>query len=153
MEGNYVNPNCTMNKATVGKYSSVSWNVTIGAVAHTMKSISTYFCNLEPVSVGNDVWLGANSIIFPGIKIGDVAVVGAGAVVKHDVPDYAVVAGVPARTLYFRFEPDIIDELKAIKWWRISETDFFKQPELFKAEPTKEGLIKLKEAVEKTVDK
>lgn len=52
--------------------------------------------------VGNDVWIGQNAIIMPGRKIGCGAIIGAGAVVTHDVPEYSVVAGVPARILRYR---------------------------------------------------
>ena len=54
------------------------------------------------VSIGNDVWIGMRSIIMPGVKIGDGAVIGAGAVVTKDVPDYAIVGGVPARIIKYR---------------------------------------------------
>jgi len=56
----------------------------------------------NPVVVGNDVWIGARVILLPGVRIGDHAVIGAGAVVTKDVPAYAVVGGVPARVLYYR---------------------------------------------------
>lgn len=62
-------------------------------------------CEVKPVVVGDDVWLGTRAILMPGVHIGDHAVVGAGAVVTADVPDYAVVAGVPARVLRDRRDP------------------------------------------------
>ncbi|NLC69015.1 MAG: acetyltransferase [Clostridiaceae bacterium] len=58
----------------------------------------------EPVSIGDDVWIGARVIILPGKKIGKGAIIGAGAIVTKDVPDYAVVAGNPARIIKFRNE-------------------------------------------------
>lgn len=54
------------------------------------------------VIIGNDVWIGMRSIIMPGVKIGDGAVIGAGAVVTKDVLDYAIVGGVPARIIKYR---------------------------------------------------
>lgn len=54
------------------------------------------------VIIGNDVWIGMRSIIMPGVKIGNGAVIGAGAVVTKDVPDYAVVGGVPAHIIRYR---------------------------------------------------
>lgn len=54
------------------------------------------------VIIGNDVWIGMRSIIMPGVKIGNGAVIGAGAVVTKDVPDYAIVGGVPARIIKYR---------------------------------------------------
>jgi maltose O-acetyltransferase len=57
-----------------------------------------------PVEIGNDVWIGAASIIMPGIRVGNGAIIGAGAIVTRDVPDYAVVAGNPARLIRSRLD-------------------------------------------------
>lgn len=59
---------------------------------------------VDPVIIGNDVWIGTRSIILPGVKIGNGVIIGAGAVVTKDVPDYAVVGGVPAKIIRFRNE-------------------------------------------------
>ena len=67
--------------------------------------------------IGNDVWIGTNAILFPGIKIGNGAIIGAGAVVNKDVPDYAIVAGIPAKIIRYRFDNEIIEGLNQIKWW------------------------------------
>ncbi len=67
--------------------------------------------------IGNDVWLGFETLILPGITIGDGAVVAAGSVVTSDVPPYAIVAGNPARIVCMRFPPEVIDRLLAIAWW------------------------------------
>ena len=61
-----------------------------------------------PVSIGNDVWIGARAIILKGVHIGDGAIVGAGAVVTRDIPPYSICAGVPARVVKMRFTPDEI---------------------------------------------
>lgn len=57
---------------------------------------------VKEVSVGNDVWIGMRSIIMPGVRIGNGVVIGAGAVVTKDVPDFAIVGGVPARIIRYR---------------------------------------------------
>ena len=69
------------------------------------------------VKINNDVYIGLNAIIMPGVTIGDGAVVGAGAVVTKDVPPYAIVAGVPAKVVKYRFEQPVIDKLLELKWW------------------------------------
>lgn len=67
--------------------------------------------------IGNDVWIGAKASIINGIKIGNGAVVAAGAVVTKDVPPYAIVGGVPAKIIRFRFSQEQINKLEEIKWW------------------------------------
>lgn len=71
--------------------------------------------------IGNDVWIGRNVTIIEGCNIGDGAIVGAHAVVTKDVPDYAVVAGVPARIIRYRYTEEQILELKKIAWWNWSD--------------------------------
>jgi len=69
------------------------------------------------VSIGSDVWLGEDSAVFAGISIGHGAVVGARALVTKNVPPYAIVAGVPARILRYRFPDVAIQRLLALSWW------------------------------------
>ena len=70
-----------------------------------------------PVIVGNDVWIGARATILSGVRIGNGAVIGAGSIVVNDVPPYAIVAGVPAKILRYRFNNNQINQLEKIKWW------------------------------------
>lgn len=67
--------------------------------------------------IGNDVWLGHNVILTNGVRIGNGVRAAAGAVVTKDVPDYAIVAGVPARIIKYRFNPEQIRKLNEIAWW------------------------------------
>lgn len=85
----------------------------------------------KEITIGNDVWIGANAILLPGVTIGDGAVIAAGAVVTKDVEDYAVVGGVPARFIKYRFSKDEIEILKKIKWWDWSVEEIEKNIELF----------------------
>lgn len=71
--------------------------------------------------IGNDVWIGNNVTIIGGVTIGDGAIVAAGAVVTKDVPEYAIVAGVPARIIKYRFTDAEINFLKKLKWWNKSD--------------------------------
>jgi acetyltransferase-like isoleucine patch superfamily enzyme len=76
----------------------------------------------EETIVGNDVMIGARAIILDGVKIADGAVIGAGAVVTHDVPAYAIMGGVPAKVIKYRFDKQIISFLLEKKWWNMSES-------------------------------
>lgn len=70
-----------------------------------------------PVEIGNDVWIGANVCILPGVHIGDGAIVATGAIVTKDVEPYSVVGGVPAKHIKYRFDAETIDAMLKIKWW------------------------------------
>lgn len=69
------------------------------------------------IVVGNDVWIGMNAIILPGVKIGNGVTIMAGAVVSKDVPDYKVVGGVPAKIINSKYENSVIDKMQQIAWW------------------------------------
>jgi len=69
------------------------------------------------VVIGNDVWVGYDSLILSGVTIGDGAVIAARAVVTKDVPPYAIVGGNPAKIIRYRFSDDIITRLLKTKWW------------------------------------
>ncbi|MET0855586.1 MAG: Vat family streptogramin A O-acetyltransferase [Telluria sp.] len=67
--------------------------------------------------IGNDVWIGYDALVMPGVKIGDGAIVSSRSVVVSDVAPYTVVGGNPAKLLKHRFEPQVIDALATIAWW------------------------------------
>lgn len=122
----YVNRNSTLENCVIGKYCSISEGVKINPVEHNLRLITThplagenghYGQTNETVHIGNDVLISLNAIILSGVNIGDGAVVGAGAVVTKNVPAYAVVAGVPAKVLRYRFTQEEIEMLEEIKWW------------------------------------
>ena len=71
----------------------------------------------KSVTVGNDVWIGHNAIIMPGITVGNGAAIGAGAVVTKDVEPYFIVAGVPAKKINQRFSDELILKIEQLKWW------------------------------------
>lgn len=67
--------------------------------------------------IGNDVWIGMDALIMPGVTIGHGAIVAARAVVSRDVPPYAIVAGNPAKVVKTRFDPETVERLLAVAWW------------------------------------
>lgn len=128
----YSGINTTMNFVRMGKFCSIARNVDIGGFDHDYHKVTTMpmfrfrqmmtgnkpktahedFCE-----IGNDVWIAAGAQVLHKVKIGDGAVVGGGAVVTKDVPPYAIVAGVPARIIKYRFVPEVVDRLLKIRWW------------------------------------
>lgn len=73
--------------------------------------------NRGDIVVGNDVWIGYEAVVMAGVTIGDGAIVASRAVVTCDVPPYAIVGGVPAKVIKYRFDPATVESLLAIKWW------------------------------------
>lgn len=67
--------------------------------------------------IGNDVWIGYDALIMPGVQVGDGAIIASRSVVTSDVAPYAIVGGNPATEIRRRFEPAIIEQLLAIAWW------------------------------------
>ncbi len=87
---------------------------------------SWYFPGVKPhgsipktkkIRIGSDVWIGKNVIITNGSNVGNGAIIGAGTVVTRDVPDYAVVVGVPGKVIRYRYTPEQIKALNRIQWW------------------------------------
>lgn len=97
------------------------------------KNMPYYFDGVQPrrdkikplkrIKIGSDVWLGQNVIITNYANIGNGVIAGAGSVITKDVPDYAVVAGVPAKIMRFRYSPEEIECLNRIAWWDWSDDE------------------------------
>ena len=99
---------------------------------------------MKPIHIGNDVWIGARSIIMDGVSIGDGAIVAAGSVVTKDVPPYAVVGGSPAKIIKYKFSQDIIDRLEEIQWWNLPDEEITKVVDLFHVKnPSLEEIAKV----------
>lgn len=127
----YINSGFLYPGVRVGKYCSMGHNICIGPGEHYINRISSYpiltrvlkenfeqeFPTVKPTVLGNDVWVGHGSVIMQGVKVGDGAVIAAGAVVTKDVPDYTVVAGIPAREIKHRFNQETVQKLEKLQWW------------------------------------
>lgn len=126
--------NCTNNKLIIGSYCSIAKQTAfILGVDHRMSGISTYpFRKLmiqgeqEAISKGDiviedDVWIGYGAIILSGVHIGQGAAVAAGAVVSKDVPPYAIVGGIPARVIKYRFPESVRKKLEKIDYLKMND--------------------------------
>jgi acetyltransferase-like isoleucine patch superfamily enzyme len=95
--------NTIIGPVTIGSHVNLAQGIVVTALNHNFEDttlrIDEQGISTQPVVIGDDVWVGANAVILPGVKIGKHVVVAAGAVVTKDVPDYCVVAGVPARVV------------------------------------------------------
>lgn len=145
----YIGSYCTVTKSTIGKYCSVGNNVSIGIGEHDLSKISTssYFyasaydlLTSKECIIGNDVWVGVDSIIRRGVKIGNGVIIGANSFVNKDIPDYAIVVGSPAKIIKYRFKPEQISIIINSKWWE------------FELEEAKKILEKLEYQINKTGD-
>lgn len=136
----YVNEHGLMRGVSVGRFTSIGPHFLCGYGEHPSDLISTspvfystkgqcgtsfaaedYFAEEAETSIGHDVWIGTRVFVRDGVRIGHGAIVAAGAVVVKDVPDYAIVGGVPARVIRLRFSEDAVRELLSIEWWNWSE--------------------------------
>ena len=136
----YVTNNTSIVCAKIGSFCSIGHNCSIGLAVHTLNKISSSpvftekhnplrfsFVNedkvvpYKPVNIGNDVWIGDRALVMGGVSVGNGAVIGAGAVVTKDVPPYAIVVGVPAKVIRYRFPEDIRAKLEELKWWNMPE--------------------------------
>ncbi|WP_218648746.1 sugar O-acetyltransferase [Paenibacillus kribbensis] len=90
-----------VGKVVIGDYCMIGPNSTISTVNHpmTVKGRREKLSIIKPVKIGNDVWIGANCVILPGVTIGNNVVIAAGAVVTKDIPDNCVVGGIPAKLI------------------------------------------------------
>ncbi len=125
----YIGYNCSITKSDIGCYVSIANNVTIGPGEHQLDKISTsslfYENPYETLTqknclLGNDVWIGVDSIIKRGVIIGDGAVIGANSFVTHDIPSFAIAVGSPAKVIKYRFSKQQIDLICSSKWWDLN---------------------------------
>ncbi|MDH5380350.1 MAG: CatB-related O-acetyltransferase, partial [Cyclobacteriaceae bacterium] len=142
----------------IGKYCSIARNVSIQEANHKSSSITSYnirrnifgdkvtedMTSKGSINIGNDVWIGANSVILSGVCIGNGVIVGAGSVVTKDIPDYAIITGNPAQVIKYRFDKIVIEKLLEMKWWDWPIDKIKNNKKLFYSDSKKEieGLIK-----------
>ncbi len=124
------------DKLIIGKFCQIAAGVefVMNGANHQMNAVSTFpFYTLEgwdmepprttdlPLKgdtiIGNDVWIGQNAVILPGVHIGDGAIIGANSVVGSDVSPYTIVIGNPARVIRKRFDDELIALMLQFRWW------------------------------------
>lgn len=150
----YSNSPMPNHKITIGRYCSIAINFKVQGGNHPLNRFTTSLITYDsnhivtksslndnqnsefklkprgsetakgPIQIGNDVWIGADVTITGGVKVGDGAVIGSNSLVTKDVPPYAIVGGIPAKVIRFRFPEVVIKELLDLKWWKYAYWDF-----------------------------
>ena len=131
----YIGGNSCVSNAIIGSFCSISFNVTLGLSTHPSYMVSShpafysrnkgfktyadknYYDEYGTLEIGNDVLIGKNAVIFYGVKVGNGAIITNNAVVTKDVPPYAIVGGVPAHIIKYRFDEGIRNSLNESQWW------------------------------------
>lgn len=151
----YCGYDCTLVECRVGSFCSIADNVSIGLASHPIDWVSMspafigervekegkdsikkkyaehFYEAIEETIIGNDVWIGKGAFVKAGVRIGNGAVVGMGSVVTRNVPDYAIVGGIPAKIIRMRFDKDVIKKLQEVEWWNWEDSEIRKYARYF----------------------
>ena len=149
----FVSAGTVVDNTSIGRFCCISDHCCIGLPVHdphllsmspvfTVKNNAAKTSWLEqdfqdyespPVTIGHDVWVGTHAISMGGLTIGDGPVVAAGAVVTNDVPPYAIVGGVPARLIKYRFTPETVSLIRQMAWWDQPESFLKENRDMFQS--------------------
>lgn len=167
-----IEKNAVFHDIEIGSFCEISWHCNGGGDNHNYKlpsihhwywqpifGFETNIDNVgkhnfykklesEPCTIGNDVWIGSGVTINRKVRIGNGAVLASGCVVTKDVPDYAIVGGVPARVIKYRFDSDTIERLLNIQWWNWPDSVLRDNRHLFEVEVCNETLKKMEQIKE-----
>ena len=140
-----VGSNCEfVGDIIIGKYCAIAPGVAFYGINHDYRfpmlnhrAYRLIFGSIPPkiskgvINIGNDVWIGARSIITSGVSIGDGAIIAAGSVVTKNVEPFSIVAGNPATFKKYRFDKKVIEKLNNMKWWEWPEEKIRRQRAFF----------------------
>lgn len=148
----YCGPFCIFQNAKIGKFANIAASVRVGPTRHPIERPTlhhfTYrramygFAEMDDEDffawraqqlscIGHDTWIGHGAIIMPNVTVGNGSVIGAGAVVTHDIDAYSVAVGVPARVVKRRFTAEVAEAMERIRWWDWSHEEIGERLELF----------------------
>ena len=120
---------------SIGRYCQIGADVGLHATNHPISYMSIYINKMLfdgelkqlkeefRIKIGHDVWIGHGAIIVGNVSVGNGAIIAAGAVVTKDVPEFSIVAGIPARVIRFRFDELVQREISELKWWDKTEEE------------------------------
>lgn len=133
-----------VNKVIIGNFCSIARNISIQEFNHKMENLSTFLISKNlfnengfditskgDIVIGNDVWIGAHSVVLSGVKIGNGAIIAANSVVTKNIPPFAIVGGNPAKIIKYRFNKEVIDQIEDLKWWEWSKEKIKRNSNLF----------------------
>ena len=154
--GTYIGENSQLANCKIGRYCSIASDIKVISAVHptqdfvstspmffsTLKQTGQTYCDTSKFNefllvdnrcaiIGNDVWIGDGATIKGGVRIGDGAIVAMNACVTKDVPPYAIVGGVPAKIIRYRFSSNQIHDLLSIAWWNMPEDWIKRHAHLF----------------------
>lgn len=137
-----------ISEIQIGSFCSIASGVVIQEFYHNYNMVTTYNINSNiigasvenekiskgPIIIEDDVWIGSNSVILSGVKIGRGSIIGAGSIITKDIEPYSIVGGNPAKTLRKRFNQQTIDRLEKSQWWLWDKERIIKNKKFFKDE-------------------
>lgn len=119
-----------VNRVSLGAFTSIGQNVSIqesnhnynrilnGCIDHLIGEDSgNEFISKGNIVIGEDVWIGSNTVILSGVNVGRGSIIGAGSVVTKDIPPYCIVGGNPAKVIRYRFSKKVISQIEQTQWW------------------------------------
>ena len=162
-----IEKNAVIHDVQIGKFCEISWHCSMGGDNHNYKlpNIHHWYWNKafgfeeedraiggvnfinklkqEPCVIGNDVWIGSGVTVNRKVHVGNGAILASGTVVTKDVPDYAIVGGVPGRIIKYRFDEETIKRLLVIEWWNWPYETLKENRHLFEVEINESTLTQM----------